>query len=420
MNPSIIEDIRCRTIFDSRGVETIEVDVITEGGFGRAAAPFGAPGSRGEFEAEPYSPQGLKASVKIVTDRVKPALIGLDASDQQTIDSVIKKIDGTPNYVNMGGNTSVVVSIAAAKAAAASKKCPVYALFSPDAQTLPLPLGNVIGGGAHSLGPVPDMQEHLVAPIGARTLRQAVELNIEVHKTMESLLEKKCDNFVGGTDDENAWVANLDDHTAFEILEQACKRVEDAHGTAIRMGLDLAADRLWKAEKAHYDYLREGVARRTEEQIDYVAELIERFSLIFVEDCFHSNDYDSFAKLNKIAGHKCLVCADDLFATNVERTLRGCQIGAVNSMIVKPNQVGTISEAKQTNEVAHKNGIKTILSHRSGETEDDSIAHLAVAFGAVMIKTGVKGGERLAKLNELIRLEASYSKLRLARLEIPF
>ena len=202
MNPSIIEDIRCRTIFDSRGVETIEVDVITEGGFGRAAAPFGAPGSRGEFEAEPYSPQGLKASVKIVTDRVKPALIGLDASDQQTIDSVIKKIDGTPNYVNMGGNTSVVVSIAAAKAAAASKKCPVYALFSPDAQTLPLPLGNVIGGGAHSLGPVPDMQEHLVAPIGARTVRQAVELNIEVHKTMESLLEKKCDNFVGGTDDD--------------------------------------------------------------------------------------------------------------------------------------------------------------------------------------------------------------------------
>jgi enolase len=200
-------------------------------------------------------------------------------------------------------------------------------------------------------------------------------------------------------------------------LEQACKRIEDAHGAEIRMGLDLAADRLWDVEKEYYSYYREGVARRTEEQIDYLAKLIDRFNLIYVEDCFHSNDYTSFATLKKIVGHKCLVCADDLFATNVERTLRGSEIDAANSMIIKPNQVGTISEAKQTNEIAHQNGIKTIVSHRSGETEDDSIAHLAVAFDAVMIKTGVTGGERLAKLNELIRLEESHPELRLASMQ---
>jgi enolase 1/2/3 len=413
MNRSIIKDIQCRTIFDSRGVETIEVDVYTESGQGRVAAPFGAPGSRGEFEAQAYSPKGIQHSVEIVMNQIKPALVGLDALNLHEIDLLIKKIDGTPNYDKIGGNTSVTVSTAVAKAAAKSCNCPLFKFLSQDAKTLPLPLGNIIGGGAHSCGPVPDMQEHLTAPIGAKTVRQAVELNLEVHKSVKSLLESNFRNFVGGTDDENAWVADLDDFTAFEVLEQACKQVEDRHGVEVRMGLDLAADRLWDYDKKSYNYQREGLARTTEEQVDYLASLIERFRLFYVEDCFNSNDYQSFAKLKKIAGHKCLICADDLFATNIKRTLRGIELNAANSMIVKPNQVGTISEAMRTNDVANKNGIHTIISHRSGETIDDSIAHIAVAFGAIMIKTGVAGGERLAKLNELIRLEESYSDLRI-------
>jgi len=220
---------------------------------------------------------------------------------------------------------------------------------------------------------------------------------------------------VGGTDDENAWAADLDDRTSFEILERACKQVEDRHGLEIRMGLDLAADRLWDSKNKRYNYHREGVTRTTEEQIDYLAHLIERFRLFYVEDCFHSNDYDSFARLKKIVGQTCLICADDLFATNVKRTLRGIELGAANSMIIKPNQVGTITETMETNIVAQKNGLRTIISHRSGETMDDSIAHIAVAFGAAMIKTGVAGGERLAKLNELIRIEASFPELRISR-----
>ena len=414
MDASIIKDIRCRTIFDSRGVETIEVDVVTANSFGRAAAPFGAPGSRGEFEAQAYSPLGLQHSVKILTSEIKPALIGKDASNLAEIDGLIKKIDGSANYGNIGGNTSVVVSTAAAKAAANSRHIPLFRLLSPNAKTLPLPLGNIIGGGAHSIGPSPDMQEHLVVPIGAKTIRQAVELNLEVHQTVETLLEAKYPTFVGGTDDENAWAADLDDRTAFEILEQACRQIEDQHGLEIRMGLDLAADRLWDRANNRYHYHREGASRTTGQQIDYLAGLIDRFRLYYAEDCFHSNDYESFAKLKKIAGQKCLICADDIFATNVERTLRGVQADAANAMIIKPNQVGTISEAMQTNSVAQRNGIRTILSHRSGETIDDSIAHIAVAFGAVMIKTGVAGGERLAKLNELIRLEEAFPELRLS------
>jgi enolase len=414
MGLSMIKDIRCRTIFDSRGVETIEVDVVTANSFGRAAAPFGAPGSRGEFEAQAYSPLGLQHSVKIVTSEIKPALIGKDAGNLAEIDSLIKRIDGSANYGNIGGNTSVVVSTAAAKAAANSRHIPLFQFLSPNAKTLPLPLGNIIGGGAHSIGPSPDMQEHLVVPLGAKTIRQAVELNLEVHQTVETLLEAKYPNFVGGTDDENAWAADLDDRTAFEILEQACRQVEDRHGLEIRMGLDLAADRLWDRTNNLYNYNREGVSRTTEQQIDYLAELIDRFRLYYAEDCFHSNDYESFAKLKKMAGQTCLICADDIFATNVERSLRGVQIDAANAMIIKPNQVGTISEAMQTNSVAQRNGIRTILSHRSGETIDDSIAHIAVAFGAVMIKTGVAGGERLAKLNELIRLEEAFPELRLS------
>lgn len=414
MNASMIKDIKCRTIFDSRGVETIEVDVLTEKGFGRTAAPFGAPGSRGEFEAQAYSPQGLRHSVQIVSGRIRSALVGLDASNLAEIDALLKKIDGTPNYGNIGGNTSVVVSTAVAKAAANSLNTPLFKLLSQNSKTLPLPLGNIIGGGAHSLGPSPDMQEHLAAPIGAKTVRHAVELNLEVHKEVASLLTDKYPQFVGGTDDENAWAADLDDWTSFEILERACKQVEDRHGLEIRMGLDLAADRLWDAKNKRYHYQREGVARTTAEQIDYLAQLIERFRLFYAEDCFHSNDYDSFAKLKKIAGQACLVCADDLFATNVERTLRGIELGAANSMIIKPNQVGTITEAMQTNLVAQKNGIRTIISHRSGETMDDSIAHIAVAFGAAMIKTGVSGGERLVKLNELIRIEEAFPELRLS------
>ncbi|HWQ79009.1 MAG TPA: hypothetical protein VN381_09335 [Anaerovoracaceae bacterium] len=339
-----IKKVDYRSVYDSRGVETLEVDIYTEAGWGRAAAPFGAPGSRGEFEA-----------------------------------------------------------------AADTLRLPLFKLLNKEGPyTIPYPLGNIIGGGAHSLGPAPDMQEHLVVPIGAKSMQEAVAVNLAVHEEAGRLLEKKDPAFAGGTDDESAWTANLNDFEALEVLEAACAHISDKTGVEIRMGLDLAADRLWDGDKKLYHYTREGIIRNTQQQLDYLCKLTERFNLIYVEDGFNSNDYEAFAALNSRIGKRSFVCADDLYASNAERTLTGVTKKSAGIMILKTNQIGSVTGLQKTAAVAKEHEVRYILSHRSGETPDDSIAHLAVALNALMIKTGVKGGERLAKLNELMRIEGEY------------
>lgn len=416
MSETTIANVLYRAVYDSRGVETLEVDVITEKGFGRAAAPFGAPGSRGEFEAPAYAPGGLRDSMAILEKTLIPSLIGMDAVEQEKIDDLLKQVDGTPNFEKMGGNTAAVLSTAVGIAAANALKIPLFKLYRKDeGWTLPYPLGNIIGGGAHSLGPAPDMQEHLIVPIGAATVKQAIELNLRVHDQVGKLLEKKDPGFAGGTDDENAWAANLNDVEALQVVREAVDRIADAEGIEIRMGLDLAADRFWDPARKVYRYDREGASRSPEQQVDFLGGLIERFNLIYVEDGFNSNDYDSFALLNQRFGHRCLICADDVYASNPARTKTGIEKGSAGAMIIKPNQIGTITGTKETAFLAQSHGMKIVLSHRSGETPDDSIAHLAVAWNALMIKTGVKGGERLAKLNELIRIEQNYKNARLIR-----
>jgi enolase len=408
MTDTTITGIKYRTIFDSRGVETLEVDLSTSKGMGRSAAPFGAPGSRGEFEAPAYASGGLRETMKLLEEILIPSLIGMDALEQEKIDALLTRLDGTPNFEKIGGNTAAVLSTAAAKAAADALKMPMFRLFRKDeGWGLPFPLGNMIGGGAHSLGPAPDMQEHLAVPIGARTIKQAVEINLRVHEQLGKLLEKKDPGFAGGTDDENAWAANLNDFQALQILQQAVDQIADQEGVEIRMGLDLAADRLWDPSKKIYKYQREGTTRTSAAQLDFLGELIEQFRLIYVEDGFNSNDYESFALLNKQFGDRCLICADDIYASNYQRTKKGIEKGCAGAMIIKTNQVGTITGVKNTAALADANEIEIVLSHRSGETVDDSIAHLAMAWNALMIKTGVKGGERLSKLNELIRMEES-------------
>ncbi len=416
MPDTTITSIQYRTVFDSRGVETLEVDVSTKKGFGRVAAPFGAPGSRGEFEAPAYAPGGIRETMEVLGKNVIPSLIGMDALEQERIDRLLTQLDGTPNFEKVGGNSSAALSTAVAKAAADTLKIPMFRLFRKDEEwSLPYPLGNMIGGGAHSLGPAPDMQEHLAVPIGARSVKQAIEINLKVHEQIGNLLEKKDLGFAGGTDDENAWTANLNDVEALEILKQATDKIADAEGVEIRMGLDLAADRFWDPTRKVYRYEREGTTRTPKQQLDFLGELIEQFDLIYVEDSFNSNDYESFAVLNKNFGNRCLICADDIYASNYERTRTGIEKASAGAMIIKPNQVGTITGAKDTAFLASSHGVKIVLSHRSGETVDDSIAHLAVAWNALMIKTGVKGGERLAKLNELIRIEQSLGKSRLIK-----
>jgi enolase len=278
----------------------------------------------------------------------------------------------------------------------------------------------VIGGGAHAMGPTPDMQEHLVLPVGARTMREAVALNIEVHLEAGRRLASSDRSFAGGSDDERAWAADLDDVGSLALIADAAAAVTDKTGVPFRLGLDVAADRFWDRHDGVYRYEREGAVRDTAAQIDFVESLVRRFDLGYVEDAFQSTDYDSFAELRRRVGEHCLVCGDDLLATNRERTAHSVELGSVNAMIIKVNQVGTISEAADTAAYARSQGIATAISHRSGETADTAIAHLGAAWGCSLIKAGVLGGERLAKLNELIRIEdAGGGNARLAPLPEP-
>ncbi len=220
-----------------------------------------------------------------------------------------------------------------------------------------------------------------------------------------NLLEKRDKDFTGGSDDERAWAVNLDDTQSLEVLSEACEILTLKMGAKFRLGLDLAADRLWNPRKRQYVYTREGKTRNTEDQIDFVEDLVKTFNLYYVEDAFNSNDYKAFAELRKRVGKRCLVCGDDLLATNQQRTGEGVKQGSMSAMIIKVNQIGTLTDAQDTNDYAQSQGIKTIVSHRSGETDDNTIAHLGVGWNCIMVKTGVLGGERLAKLNELIRIE---------------
>ena len=420
MSDTRIKEILYRNVFDSRGVETLEIDLRTRGGgYARVAAPFGAPGSRGEFEAPAYAPDGLAAMPALLDREIIPALVGLDANEQEKIDDLLVQIDGSANFERIGGNTSSVLSIAVARAAADTKKIPLYKhLKGNTVFTLPTPLGNVIGGGAHSLGPAPDMQEHMVLPIGCKSVRQAIEINLKVHKEAGRLLEKRDIGFAGGMDDEDAWAANLNDFQALEIIEEAKKRIEDETGISIRMGLDLAADRLWNSTKNVYRYEREGVERSAAQQLEFVQSLMDRFDLVYVEDAFNSNDYDSFATLRSNAPANCIICADDIYASNSLRTLVGINKKSAHAMIIKPNQVGTITGARRTASLAQSHGIDIIISNRSGETPDVSIADLGVAWNAIAIKAGVRGGGRIIKLNELIRIEQTEVNIQLADLNI--
>ncbi|MFC1933115.1 enolase C-terminal domain-like protein [Chloroflexota bacterium] len=402
-----IKKILAREVFDSRGVPTIEVDIFTDSGWGRNAAPFGAPGSRGEYEASAYGSVGITGALDVVIHELAPRLVGTDTSKLSQCDSIIREFDGTNNFDRIGGNTASALSIAIAKAAADSLKVPLYKFLAPDSDSfsLPFPLGNIIGGGAHSAGAAPDMQEHLVLPLSANSIKEAVKLNILVHEETGKLLEKRDNNFTGGTDDEHAWAANLDDYQALEVVSEACTIVTRETGMEFRLGLDVAADRLWDTNKEQYVYSREGKFRNTDEQIDFMENLVKKFNLCYVEDAFHSNDYQAFAELRRRVGDLCLVCGDDLLATNTQRTSEGVKKGSVNAMVVKVNQIGTLTDARKTNDYAQSQGIRTIISHRSGETDDHTIAHIGVAWNCAMIKTGVLGGERLTKLNELIRIE---------------
>ena len=400
---SIIEDLIARKIFNNRGEETIEVDVITANGFGRASAPAGK--SRGKAEVVYYPQGGVEQAIKKIDDLIAPELAGLNSDFQEEIDSTLHEVDGTTNFRVIGGNTAFAVSLANAEAAANSHGLLLFQFLGGNiANTLPYPLGNCISGGQHARGKAPDIQEFLTLPHGAETFLEAITANTQIHKKIGDALKKKDKLFSGGTSSEGAWIANIDNEDAFETIAKACEEVGNELDFECGFGIDVAASSLWKEKEGKYVYENGNKKRDTSEQLDFMLDLIEQYHLAYVEDPFHEEDFESFAELTKKA-RNCLVCGDDLFTTNTERLNQGIKLDAANAIIIKVNQIGTLSDAAETIENAQRNGYTCVVSHRSGDTCDWHIAHLAVAFKCPIIKTGVVEGTRIAKLNELIRIE---------------
>jgi len=401
MPDTTIEDLGIRKVFNSRGEETVEVEVYLTDGFGKAAAPAGA--SRGSHEVVYFPNDDVDLAVSTFEKTVAPDLMGLDASIQSEVDTRLEEIDGTENFSRIGGAVAVATSMAVARASSNALEIPLYQhLGGTNTRDLPYPLGNVIGGGKHSRGLGPDIQEFLVFPYGAPDIYSALKANIEVHRSVFKELVKVDPSFTGGRNDEGAWSARISTGTALDILSRVVKEVSNRVGFEIGIGVDMAASSLWNGEK--YVYTNEGVSRSPKEQLEFVKGLIDRYGLVYVEDPFNEEDFRSFAELTDSVGDKCLIVGDDLFVTNPSRLSVGIKEGAGNGIIIKPDQIGTLSRAWDTVRLAISNGYVPVVSHRSGDTEYDTLAHIAVGFGAPIIKSGILGGERIAKLNELIRI----------------
>ncbi len=394
---TLIEDIVTRKILDSRGNPTVEVEVYTLSGYGRAAAPAGK--STGKHEVLAYPAGGIDAGIKYFHERMDN-LMGMDATEQEEVDKILHEIDGTENFSMMGGNIAVAVSLAVAKAAASALGLPFYQyLGGVYAGNIPKPVGNVLGGGKHAVGGT-TIQEMLTVSL-SDSARDNVFANAEVHKLLGKMLREKFSNVSIGLGDEKAWIAPTSDTDAIEMLVEAVNKISEEYGFEIKPALDFAASSFYKDGKYVY---RDGV-KTPEEQIDFVESLVRDYGIYIVEDPLQEEDFDGFAELTRRIGHLAYVVGDDIFVTNVERIKMGISKGAANAVLIKPNQIGTLTDTVKAIKLAKENGYATVISHRSGETCDDSIAHIGVAFEIDFIKTGTIGGERIAKLNELIRIE---------------
>ena len=409
-----IMDIRGREVLDSRGTPTIEADVVLENGVvGRASVPSGA--STGENEAlelrdgdkRRYGGKGVTKAVVNINERIAPVLHGCNVYNQRELDKLMLELDGTPTKRNLGANAMLGVSLAIARAAAKSCGMPLYRYIGgANAHVLPVPMMNLLNGGRHSDAPIA-FQEFMVRPIGARSIRQAIQMGAEVFGALKSVLRKR--GYSTAVGDEGGFAPAL--RGTEEALESLVQAIEDAGykpGKEVTLALDCAASEYYK--DGVYDYsLFEGPngSRRTSaEQVYYLERLIGLYPIDSIEDGMAENDWEGWAMLTERIGDRCQLVGDDLFVTNVKYLRKGIEQNCANSVLVKVNQIGTLSETLDTIEMARRNGYSTIISHRSGETEDTTIADIAVAVNAGQIKTGsMSRSDRLAKYNQLIRIE---------------
>jgi enolase len=397
-----ITSIKARIIFNSRGNKTIEIDVVSDGKyFGRACAPSGA--SLGKHEAQSFPDDSPEGALEVFNASSKK-FIGLNAEDPKIIFDALRDIDDTETYSKIGGSIAYALSIAVIDSAANALDVPIFKLLkSTKPYRYPFPLGNVLGGGAHAGPGTPDIQEFLVCPIGARNIIEALEINFVIHKEVRKVIESIDKDFTYGRGDEGAWAPNVNNDEAFEILEKAVKNCGFTLGKDVSIGVDFASSSIWDEKKEVYNYTRQGIIRRTEEQIEFANDLITKYKLIYLEDPVHEEDFQSMAVITK-KNPQCIVAGDDMLVTNVERVKEAVKYKSCSGAILKVNQTGTLYDAMQFANLCMKNNIKIITSHRSGESTDSHVSHIAIATNSKMLKSGVLGGERIAKLNELLRI----------------
>jgi enolase 1/2/3 len=405
---AIIDAIHAREILDSRGNPTVEVEVgLDDGSVGRAAVPSGA--STGAFEAVErrdgekgrYQGKGVRQAVDAVIDTIAPALVGYDATDQRLIDQTMMDLDGTANKSNLGANAILGVSLAVANAAATSADLPLYRyLGGPNAHVLPVPLMNILNGGSHADSDV-DIQEFMVVPLGASTFSEGLRWGVETYHALKSVLQEK--GLATGLGDEGGFAPNLpSNRAALDLITEAITKAGYTPGKDIALALDVASSEFYKDGA----YRFEGKARTWEEMAAYYEELVRDYPLVSIEDPLDEEDWEGWAALTASLGDKVQIVGDDLFVTNPERLQRGIDAKTANSLLVKVNQIGTLTETLDAVSLAQRSGYTTITSHRSGETEDTTIADICVATNAGQIKTGAPArSERVAKYNQLLRIE---------------
>ena len=402
-----IKSVTAREILDSRGNPTIEVDVaLSDGAFGRAAVPSGA--STGAFEAaelrdggERYLGKGVRQAASNIEKLIAPSVIGQNPFEQQVIDKLMIEIDGTQNKSKLGANAILGVSLAVARAAANSKKLPFYAFIGgSDANLLPVPMMNILNGGAHADTNV-DIQEFMIAPIGAQTFGESLQWGAEIYHALKSVLKKR--GLATSIGDEGGFAPNLESNrAALDLIVEAIGKAGYKPKEEIALAMDVAATEFFKDGK--YEF--EGSQLSSDEMISYYKSLVDSYPLVSIEDPLSEDDWAGWIQITKDLGSQVQLVGDDLFVTNPERLAKGIKNGAANALLVKVNQIGTLTETLDAVKMAHNAGYRSMMSHRSGETEDTTIADLAVAANCGQIKTGAPArSERVAKYNQLLRIE---------------
>ena len=397
-----ITSVKARLIYNSRGNKTIEVDVISDNRFlGRVCAPSGA--SVGKHEAISFPDESPEKSLRILTDNSKKFLEH-DASNLKSVHDVIRTLDQSPNYSKIGGAVAFAVTIASLESAAKALDKPLFQLISKEKEyRFPFPLGNILGGGAHAGPGTPDIQEILICAMGSKSIQDAIETNLAVHKELRNVLQKEDPDFTNGRGDEGGWAPKLDNEKALELSATACENLGYTLGKEVALGVDFASSTQWNDQSKMYEYKRGGFENSPEKQIEFAANIIEKYKLVYAEDAVHEEAFEEMAELTAKFPNT-MITGDDLLVTNTQILKKAIKTKSCNAAILKVNQAGSLYDALEFADEANSNNIKLITSHRSGESIDSHISHIGIGTNSKMLKVGVVGGERIAKLNELIRL----------------